>query len=52
MVGARGVQKELTEEEKATLAASAPAKGKAPPPKGKPGDEKPQTAEELAQIEA
>ena len=52
MVGARGIQKELTEEEKAALAAAAPAKGKAPPPKGKPGDEKPPTAEELAAIEA
>ena len=52
MVGARGIQKELTEEEKAALAAAAPAKGKAPPPKGKPGEEKPPTAEELAAIEA
>jgi len=48
MTGARGIQKELTEEEKVAAAAAAPAKGKAPPPKGKPGDEKPPTADELA----
>lgn len=52
MTGGRGIQKELTEEEKAAAAAAAPQKGKAPPPKGKPGDEKPPTPEELAAIEA
>lgn len=46
MTGARGIQKELTEEEKAAQAAAAPQKGKAPPPKGKEA-EKPPTAEEL-----
>ena len=51
MTGARGIQKELTEEEKAAQAAAAPAKGKAPPAKGKPED-KPPTAEELAAIES
>ena len=51
MVGAKGYPRELTEEEKQAAAAAAPQKGKAPPAKGKPADEKLPTPEELAAIE-
>lgn len=50
MAGARGIQKELTEEEKANLAA-VPQKGKPAPAKGK-AEDKPPTQDELAAIEA
>jgi hypothetical protein len=50
MTGARGIQKELTEEEKAAIAAADPKKGKAPPPKGKEAEKAP-TEAELAEIE-
>ena len=50
MTGARGIQKELSDEEKAALAAQ-PAKGKPAPAKGKVED-KPPSPEELAAQEA
>ena len=50
MVGARGIQRELSEEEKAAIAAADPKKKQAPPPKGKV-DEKAPTEAELAEIE-
>ena len=51
MTGAKGYPRELTEEEKQAAAAAAPQKGKAPPVKGKPAEEKLPSAEELAAIE-
>lgn len=51
MVGARGIQRELTEEEKAAAFAADPKnKAKAPPPKGKVEEKQP-TEAELAEIE-
>lgn len=49
MVGARGIAKELSEEEKAAIAAADPKK-KAPPAKGKADDKAP-TEAELAEME-
>lgn len=40
ITGAKGYARELTEEEKQAAAAAAPQKGKAPPAKGKPAEEK------------
>lgn len=51
MSGAKGYPRELTEEEKQAIAAAAPQKGKAPPAKGKPADEKLPSADELAATE-
>jgi hypothetical protein len=50
MVGAKGLSRELSEEEKQAVAAAIPQKGKAPPVKGKV-EEKLPNPEELAAVE-